>query len=133
MGNNIGSSMSSSIGSGIGSSEGSSIRSKLGSIIGSSIGCSIASSTGSNVRCNIGRNLGIGIGSSIGISTHIRCNRLHRGIPWATSTLYNKVVLCDCMCALGSPKLPDGFAKFFLQSVDLSVDIVRKILNFYMS
>ena len=48
-------------------------------------------------------------------------------------SLYNKVVLSVCMCALGSTKLPDGFAKFFLQLVDLNVDIVRKILDFYMS
>ena len=75
--------------------------------IGSSIGCIIASSTGSNVGCNIGRNLGIDIGSSIGISTHIRCNRLHRGIPWANSSLYYKVILSVCMCALGSTKLPN--------------------------
>ena len=59
--------------------------------------------------------------------------RLHRGIPRATSSLYDKVVLSVCMCALGSTKLPDGFAKFFLQLVDLNVDIVRKILDFYMS
>ena len=36
------------------------------------------------------------------------------------------------MCALGSAKLLDGFEKFFLQLVDLNVDIVRKILDFYM-
>ena len=43
------------------------------------------------------------------------------------------MILSVCMCALGSAKLPDGFAKFFLRLVDLSVDIVRKILDFYMS
>ena len=67
--------------------------------------------------------------------------RLHRGIPRATSSLYNKVILSVClfvclfvcMCALGSAKLPNGFAKFFLRLVDLNVDIVRKILDFYMS
>ena len=54
--------------------------------------------------------------------------------------LYNKVVLSVClfvclfvcMCALGSAKLPNGFEKFFLRLVDLNVDIVRKILDFYM-
>ena len=63
--------------------------------------------------------------------------RFHRGIPRATSSLYNKVVLSVClfvcMCALGSAKLPNGFEKFFLRLVDLNVDIVRKILDFYMS
>ena len=45
--------------------------------------------------------------------------------------LYYKVILSVCMCALGSAKLPNGFEKFFLRLVDLNVDIVRKILNFY--
>ena len=43
------------------------------------------------------------------------------------------VRLFVCMCALGSAKLPNGFEKFFLRLVDLNVDIVRKILDFYMS
>ena len=43
------------------------------------------------------------------------------------------VCLFVCMCALGSAKLPNGFEKFFLRLVDLNVDIVRKILDFYMS
>ena len=51
--------------------------------------------------------------------------------------LYNKVILSVClfvcMCALGSAKLLNGFEKFFLRLVDLNVDIVRKILDFYMS
>ena len=42
----------------------------------------------------------------------ITCNRYHRGIPRATFSLYNKVVLYVClfvrMCALGSSKLPNG-------------------------
>ena len=66
--------------------------------------------------------------------------RFHRGIPRATSSLYNKVILSVivvclfvCLCALGSAKLPNGFEKFFLRLVDLNVDIVRKILDFYMS
>ena len=59
--------------------------------------------------------------------------RFHRGIPRATSSLCYKVVLsvCVCMCALGSSKLPNGFAKFFLRLVDLNVDTVRKILDLY--
>ena len=51
--------------------------------------------------------------------------------------LYYKVILSVCLfvclCALGSAKLPNGFEKFFLRLVDLNVDIVRKILDFYMS
>ena len=36
------------------------------------------------------------------------------------------------LCAHGSAKLPNGLEKFFLRLVDLNVDIVRKILDFYM-
>ena len=43
------------------------------------------------------------------------------------------MILSVCLCALGSTKLPDGFEKFFLRLVDLNVDIVRKILDLYMS
>ena len=43
------------------------------------------------------------------------------------------VCLFVCLCALGSAKLLNGFEKFFLRLVDLNVDIVRKILDFYMS
>ena len=43
------------------------------------------------------------------------------------------MILSVCLCALGSTKLPNGFEKFFLQLVDLNVDIVRKILDFYMN
>ena len=42
-------------------------------------------------------------------------------------------VIFVCLCAHGSGKLPNGFAKFFLRLVDLNVDNVRKILGFYMS
>ena len=63
-------------------------------------------------------------------------HRLQCIIPNESYNLYNKVVLSVClfvcMCALGSAKLPNGFEKFFLRLVDLNVDIVRKILDFYM-
>ena len=62
----------------------------------------------------------------------IRGYRFHCGIPRATSSLYNKVILSVCMCALGSGKLPNEFEKFFLRVIDLYVDIVRKIPDFHM-
>ena len=77
---------------------------------------------------DIGNSIGGSIGSTVGNSIGISVWSSHPLI-----SLYYKVILSVCLCALESGKLPNGFAKFFLRLVDLSVDIVRKMLDFYMS
>ena len=46
--------------------------------------------------------------------------------------LLYKMILSVCVQA-GQRKLPDRFAKFFLRVIDSSMEIVRKILKFYIS
>ena len=71
-----------------------------------------------------------------GCRSHLSCYTVLSCFNPRTERYYknlnNKVVLSVRMCALGSAKLPNGFEKFFLRLVDLNVDIVRKILDFYM-
>ena len=46
--------------------------------------------------------------------------------------LLYKMILSVCVQA-GQRKLPDRFAKFFLEVIDLSMEIVKKIVKFYKS
>ena len=46
--------------------------------------------------------------------------------------LLYKMILSVCVQA-GQRKLPDRFAKLFLEVIDSSIEIVRKIVKFYKS
>ena len=52
-------------------------------------------------------------------------------LPNVIILLY-KMILSVCVQA-GQRKLPDRFAKFVLGAIDSSMDIVRKIVKFYIS